>query len=185
VRNSQRTVGSRTGVRVDGPPIGCVFVVTVLPDAGGGGGRCTGAGGAGAAQRAARAAHVLAREWAGASGAGVRTVEVSDGGAGRRGRHGGRATLGARNRRLAAEIAAAAESYGADVIVLGIDHRRLTARRLAPSLRDQLTRATTLPVLVAPRAGTAAATGVGAATSGAPAVGRTVAPDDEERYARV
>jgi nucleotide-binding universal stress UspA family protein len=62
----------------------------------------------------------------------------------------GAPTLGARNRQLVHGIAQAAEDFGADVIVLGFDRPRLTDHRLAPSLREQIMRATDLPVLVAP-----------------------------------
>lgn len=59
-------------------------------------------------------------------------------------------TLGARNRQLVDGIAGAAEDFGADVIVLGFDRPRLAGHRLARSLREQIMRATELPVLVAP-----------------------------------
>jgi hypothetical protein len=60
-------------------------------------------------------------------------------------------SLGARNRHVVQGIAEAAEDFGADVIVLGFDPSRLAGHRLAPSLREQIMRATDLPVLVAPR----------------------------------
>lgn len=59
-------------------------------------------------------------------------------------------TLGARNRQLVDGIAAAAEDFRADVIVLGFDRPRLAGHRLTRSLREQIMRATELPVLVAP-----------------------------------
>ncbi len=59
-------------------------------------------------------------------------------------------TLGARNRQLVHGIAEAAAAFQADVIVLGFDARRLAGHRWAPSLREQITRAIDLPVLVAP-----------------------------------
>jgi nucleotide-binding universal stress UspA family protein len=59
-------------------------------------------------------------------------------------------TLGARNRQLVQGIADAAAAFQADVIVLGFDGRRLAGHRWAPSLREQITRAVNLPVLVAP-----------------------------------
>jgi nucleotide-binding universal stress UspA family protein len=62
----------------------------------------------------------------------------------------GAPTLGARNRQLVLGIAQAAAGFGADVIVLGFDRARLADHRLAPSLREQVMRATDLPVLVAP-----------------------------------
>jgi nucleotide-binding universal stress UspA family protein len=61
-------------------------------------------------------------------------------------------TLGARNRQLVHGIAEAAEAFGADIIVLGLDRTRLAGHRLATSLRGQMMRATDLPVLVAPTA---------------------------------
>jgi len=115
---------------------------------------------------AAVAAVVLVAEWVDGPGAEVRFVQVAET---RRQRGNGtesgaaltadeRAhrlvvgarTLGARNRQLVHGIAQAAEGFGADVIVLGFDRPRLTGHRLAPSLREQLMRATDLPVLVAP-----------------------------------
>ncbi len=125
---------------------------------------------------AARAAFALGHDWTVTFGADVCAMEVCehhdrrhprahDGTAGDHGRAGAGAdadatrarrvevhgwTLGARTRRLASEITAAAESCGADVIVLGMDRRRMARRHLIPSLRDQLASATALPVLVAP-----------------------------------
>jgi nucleotide-binding universal stress UspA family protein len=61
-------------------------------------------------------------------------------------------TQGARNRLLADCIAESARQSDADVIVLGLDHRRLAHHRLAASLRSRLASATDLPVLVAPGA---------------------------------
>jgi nucleotide-binding universal stress UspA family protein len=62
----------------------------------------------------------------------------------------GAPTLGARNRQLVRGIAEAAQGFGADVIVLGLARSRLAGHRFAASLREQLMRATDLPVLVAP-----------------------------------
>jgi hypothetical protein len=126
-----------------------------------------------------RAAFAVAHEWTAAFGAEVCALEVSEqrdrrprraglgGGAGEPGSavapavgtprvavHGW--TLGARTRRLASAIGAAAEACGADVIVLGMGRRRMARRHLAPSLRDRLTGATALPVLVAPSTAAAA-----------------------------
>jgi nucleotide-binding universal stress UspA family protein len=112
---------------------------------------------------AAAGAHRLARDWARTFGAEARFValderpaRVADGaaplvagtGSARLTAEGH--TLGARNRSLVGGIAAAAEKFGADLIVLGCDHRRLARHRFGPSLRERLARATELPVIVAP-----------------------------------
>jgi nucleotide-binding universal stress UspA family protein len=113
--------------------------------------------------RAAEAAVHLVAEWVGGPGADVRFVQVSEE---RRPRPSGvdadrgpiaaqhlvvRApTQGARTRQLVRGVAEAAADFGADVIVLGLDRSRLAGHRFAPSLREQLVRATDLPVLVAP-----------------------------------
>ena len=116
---------------------------------------------------AAKGALDLAAEWAGGHEAEVRFVHVSEA---RRHRQSGReahvglpavhpeqhlvvsgSTLGARNRQLVHGIAEAAQDFGADVIVLGFDRPRLAGHRLARSLREQIMRATELPVLVAPQ----------------------------------
>jgi nucleotide-binding universal stress UspA family protein len=114
--------------------------------------------------RSADAAVALVAEWVDGPGAEVRFVQVSEERTLRRGR--GSApdpvaaephrlvvdapTLGARNRQLVHGIAAAAEGFGADLIVLGVERSRLAGHRFAPSLREQIMRATDLPVLVAP-----------------------------------
>jgi nucleotide-binding universal stress UspA family protein len=115
---------------------------------------------------AAHAAFDLAREWAGQHGAAVWIVQLSE----ERRAHRSESetdvdsmtvepanhlvvrgpTLGARNRQLVHGIADAAAAFEADVIVLGFDQRRLASHHLAPSLREQVTRAVDLPVLVAP-----------------------------------
>jgi len=87
----------------------------------------------------AEAAVALVAEWVDGTGAApVQELEV------------GAPTLGARNRQLVHGIAEAAADFGADVIVLGFDRRRLAGHRLAPSLRELIMRATEVPVLVAP-----------------------------------
>jgi nucleotide-binding universal stress UspA family protein len=117
--------------------------------------------------QAAEAAIGLVAEWVDGPGADVHFVQVIEARPQRRSNVGtdGAATadepshrlvvqaptLGARNRQLVHGIAGAAEDFGADVIVLGLDRPRLAGHRLAPSLREQLMRATDLPVLVAPR----------------------------------
>jgi nucleotide-binding universal stress UspA family protein len=83
---------------------------------------------------AAAAADAVATEWAQSFGGEVRRMEMT----------------GARNGAVVHEIADAASAFGADVIVLGCDRRRLSRHRLAHSLRERLTRATAVPVLVAP-----------------------------------
>ncbi len=114
----------------------------------------------------ALAAVGLVAEWVDGPGAEVRFVQVTETrhqrGNGIESETGQRAdepahrlvvgapTLGARNRQLVHGIAQAAEGFGADVIVLGFDRPRLTGHRLAPSLREQIMRATDIPVLVAP-----------------------------------
>jgi nucleotide-binding universal stress UspA family protein len=115
---------------------------------------------------AAQGAIDLAREWAGQHGSDVRFVQLTEESRQNRSAcesdvdpmtvepanhvvvHG--PTQGARNRQLVHGIADAAAAFEADVIVLGFDHRRLASHRLAPSLREQVTRAVDLPVLVAP-----------------------------------
>jgi nucleotide-binding universal stress UspA family protein len=140
--------------------------------------------------KAGKAAVDLVAEWVGGPGAGVCFVQVSEE---RRQRHSGvesesaptdaeqadrlvvRApTRGARNRRLARDIAEAAEDFGADVIVLGIDRRRLAGHRLAPSVRQQIMRVTDLPVLVGPSS----------PSGGVPHYDQERAPS-ERRYAHV
>jgi nucleotide-binding universal stress UspA family protein len=115
---------------------------------------------------AAQGAFDLAREWAGEHGADVWIVQLRE----ERGAHRSGSesdvdpmtvepanhvvvrgpTQGARNRQLVHGIADAAAAFEADVIVLGFDQRRLASHHLAPSLREQVTRAVDLPVLVAP-----------------------------------
>jgi nucleotide-binding universal stress UspA family protein len=83
---------------------------------------------------AAAAADAVATVWAQSFGGEVRRLEMA----------------GARNDAVVHDVADAASAFGADVIVLGCDRRRLSRHRLAHSLRERLTRATELPVLVAP-----------------------------------
>jgi nucleotide-binding universal stress UspA family protein len=114
---------------------------------------------------AARSALDLAAEWAGQQGADVRILALAEPprhGTAVAAHHAGAAarpaqrvevhgsTRSARNRQLARAIAEAAAAFGADVILVGVDHRRLASHRMAPSLREQLTRVTALPVLIAP-----------------------------------
>ncbi len=61
------------------------------------------------------------------------------------------ATRGVRNQRLVSGIAEAAQTFQADLIVLGFDPGRIAQQRFSRSVREQLTEATDLPVLIAPR----------------------------------
>ncbi len=61
------------------------------------------------------------------------------------------ATKNVRNQQLVSGIAEAAETFRADLIVLGFDPGRIGRQRFAPSVREQLTEATEVPVLIAPR----------------------------------
>jgi nucleotide-binding universal stress UspA family protein len=83
---------------------------------------------------AAAGAEGVAREWAQKFGGVIRRMELA----------------GARKDATVHEVADAAVAFGADVIVLGCDRRRLARHRLGHSLRETLTRATDLPVLVVP-----------------------------------
>ena len=82
------------------------------------------------------AARVLAACWATRFGAAVRVVGVPE--------RPGRA------RSVARFVAEAALEFGADAIVLGLSPERLAYHRLAGGLRDELTTATDLPILVVP-----------------------------------
>jgi nucleotide-binding universal stress UspA family protein len=61
------------------------------------------------------------------------------------------ATQRARTQQLVSTIADAAATYRADVLVVGFDPQRMTQGRFHRSLRDQLTEATNVPVIVPPR----------------------------------
>ena len=114
----------------------------------------------------ARAAIAFAENWARESGARVRIVELAEQRTAIRSRlvtdldHAPRRpvdhlavsapTLDARNRRLVTGIADAAQTFGADVIVLGLERRRMSRHRFARSFRAQLARATDLPVMIPP-----------------------------------
>jgi len=63
------------------------------------------------------------------------------------------ATRGARNQRLVSGISEAAVTFGADLIVVGLDRHRLAHNRLSRNVREQLTAATNIPVLMAPKRG--------------------------------
>ena len=61
------------------------------------------------------------------------------------------ATRGQRNQQLVSGIVEAAGTFGADLIIVGLDGRRVGRARFAESVRAQLTAATNVPVLVAPK----------------------------------
>jgi nucleotide-binding universal stress UspA family protein len=61
------------------------------------------------------------------------------------------ATRGQRNQQLVSGIVEAASTFGADLIIVGLDGRRLGRARFAESVRAQLMAATDVPVLVAPK----------------------------------
>ena len=61
------------------------------------------------------------------------------------------ATRGARNQQLVSGISEAAVTFGADLIVVGLDRHRLAHNVLSRSVREQLTAATNVPVLMAPK----------------------------------
>jgi nucleotide-binding universal stress UspA family protein len=61
------------------------------------------------------------------------------------------ATRHQRNLQLVQGIAEAAQTFGADLIIVGLDGRRLGRARFAESVREQLTAATDVPVLMAPK----------------------------------
>ena len=64
------------------------------------------------------------------------------------------ATRSARNQQIAGGIAEAAQTYGADLIVVGLDRGRLARHRFSSGVREQLTAATSVPVLMAPKRAT-------------------------------
>ena len=77
------------------------------------------------------------------------------------------ATRGARNQQLVSGISEAAATFGADLIVVGLDRHRLGGNGLSRNVREQLTAATDVPVLMAPKR---AAVRVPAATRRAKAI---------------
>jgi nucleotide-binding universal stress UspA family protein len=56
-----------------------------------------------------------------------------------------------RNQQLVGGIAEAACTFEADLIIVGLDRRRLERSRFDYSVREQLTAATKVPVLIAPK----------------------------------
>jgi hypothetical protein len=61
------------------------------------------------------------------------------------------ATRSARNQQLVIGISEAAVTFGADLIVVGLDRHRLARNGLSRNVREQLTAATNIPVLMAPK----------------------------------
>jgi nucleotide-binding universal stress UspA family protein len=110
---------------------------------------------------AARAAFVFVSDWARQFDAQVWFIQITDESARRRceivtdvSRRGRQlanqftvigATRNGRNQQLVNGIAEAAQSFGADLVVVGIDRRRLVR-----GVRELLTQATSLPVLIPP-----------------------------------
>jgi nucleotide-binding universal stress UspA family protein len=116
---------------------------------------------------AARAAFVFVSDWAKEFDARVWFIQLTEESSSRRCEivtdvsRGGRqlanhfsvtgATRGVRNQRLVSGIAEAAQTFRADLIVLGFDPGRVAHQRFSRSVREQLTEATDVPVLIAPR----------------------------------
>jgi nucleotide-binding universal stress UspA family protein len=61
------------------------------------------------------------------------------------------ATRAVRNQQLVTGISEAAQAFGADLIVVGLDRHRLARNGLSRNVREQLTAATDVPVLIAPK----------------------------------
>jgi hypothetical protein len=61
------------------------------------------------------------------------------------------ATRGVRNQALVSGISEAAATFGADLIVVGLDRHRLAHSGLTRNVREQLTAATNVPVMMAPK----------------------------------
>ena len=118
---------------------------------------------------AARSAFVVASDWARLFDAHVWFIQLTDETSRRRceivtdvSRRGRKlanqftvsgATRGVRNQRLVSGIVEAAETFRADLIVLGFDPGRVAHERFTRSVREQLTEATDVPVLItSPRA---------------------------------
>jgi len=99
------------------------------------------------------------------------------------------ATRGVRNQRLASGIAEAALTFRADLIVLGFDPGRIAHERFARSVREQLTEATDVPVLIAPKRATQPRQPVDKPVRPpiplGPAAGRSASRTHEDRLARV
>ncbi len=116
---------------------------------------------------AARAAFVFAGDWARQFDSQLWFIQLTDEShrrrreivtdVGRRGRQRANhfsvsgATRGLRNQQLVSGIAEAALTFGADMIIVGLDARRLGRTRFSDSVREQLTAATNVPVLMAPK----------------------------------
>jgi nucleotide-binding universal stress UspA family protein len=119
------------------------------------------------ASDAARAAFVFANDWARHFDSELWFIQLTEEShrarrdivtdVGRRGRQRANhfavsgATRGQRDQQLVSGIAEAAMTFGADLIIVGLEGRRLRRARFAESVREQLTAATDVPVLVAPK----------------------------------
>jgi hypothetical protein len=116
---------------------------------------------------AARAAFVFAGDWARQFGSQMWFIQLTDESSrrrcdivtdvSRRGRQMANqfsvsgATRAQRNQQLVHGIAEAALTSASDLIIVGIDPRRLGRARFTHSVREQLTAATNVPVLIAPK----------------------------------
>jgi nucleotide-binding universal stress UspA family protein len=116
---------------------------------------------------AARAAFVFASDWARHFGAELWFIQLTEESHGprreivtdvsRRGRQAANhfavsgVTRGRRNQQLVRGIAEAASTFGADMIIVGLEGRRLGRARFAESVRERLMAATNVPVLIAPK----------------------------------
>jgi K+-sensing histidine kinase KdpD len=119
------------------------------------------------ASEAARAAFVFAGDWAQQFGSQMWFIQLTEESSrrrceivtdvGRRGRQMANqfsvsgATRAQRNQQLVHGIAEAVLTSGADLIIVGLDPRRLARSRFTHSVREQLTAATNVPVLIAPK----------------------------------
>jgi len=115
---------------------------------------------------AARSAFVFVSDWAREFGARVWFIQLTDESTKRHGeivtdvaRRGRRlantftvsgATRAARDWQLASAIAEAAETFGADLVILGFDRVRLGRRLSRRTVRDRLSHLTDVPVMTAP-----------------------------------
>ncbi len=116
---------------------------------------------------AARAAFVFATDWARQFDSELWFIQLTEEShrgrsgivtdVGRRGRQGANrfsvsgATRAQRNQQLVIGIAEAARAFRADMIIVGLAPRRLERSRFTDNVREQLTAATNVPVLIGPK----------------------------------